>query len=26
LEQDYVLEGITKVLTKQGITYRIPKI
>jgi hypothetical protein len=26
LEQDYVSEGITKVLTKQGITYRIPKI
>ena len=26
LEKDYVLEGITKVLTKQGITYRIPKI
>ena len=26
LEQDYVLEGISKVLTKQSITYRIPKI
>ncbi len=26
LEKDYVSEGITKVLTKQGITYRIPKI
>jgi hypothetical protein len=25
LEQDYVLEGITKVVTEQGITYRIPK-
>jgi hypothetical protein len=26
LEQDYELEGITKVVTEQGITYRIPKI
>jgi hypothetical protein len=26
LEQDYVLEGITKVVTEQGVTYRIPKI
>ena len=26
LEQDYEKEGITKVLTKQGITYRIAKI
>jgi hypothetical protein len=26
LEKDYVLEGITKVLTEQGVTYRIPKI
>ena len=26
LEQDYELLGITKVLTKQGVTYRIPKI
>jgi hypothetical protein len=25
LEQDYVLEGITKVVTEQGVTYRIPK-
>jgi hypothetical protein len=26
LEQDYEAEGITKVLTKQGITYRIAKV
>lgn len=26
LEKDYEAEGITKVLTKQGITYRIAKI
>ena len=26
LEKDYELLGITKVLTQQGITYRIPKI
>ena len=26
LEQDYVLVGLTKVVTEQGITYRIPKI
>jgi len=26
LEKDYELLGITKVLTKQGVTYRIPKI
>jgi len=25
LEQDYESEGITKVFTAQGITYRIPK-
>jgi hypothetical protein len=26
LEKDYELLGITKVLTEQGVTYRIPKI
>ena len=26
LEKDYEVLGITKVVTKQGITYRIPKI
>ena len=26
LEKDYELLGITKVLTQQGVTYRIPKI
>jgi hypothetical protein len=26
LEKDYTLLGITKVVTEQGITYRIPKI
>jgi hypothetical protein len=26
LEKDYELLGITKVVTEQGITYRIPKI
>ena len=26
LEQDYEAEGITKVLTNQGVTYRIAKI
>jgi hypothetical protein len=25
LEQDYVEQGITKIVTVQGITYRIPK-
>jgi hypothetical protein len=25
LEQDYVEQGITKIVTAQGITYRIPK-
>jgi hypothetical protein len=26
LEKDYELLGITKVVTEQGVTYRIPKI
>jgi hypothetical protein len=26
LEQDYAMQGITKVVTEQGVTYRIPRI